>query len=130
LVRGRGVAIAAAAAGVVLALLGALSAIGSNSDERLVFKRGELYYRAPVPPAEAQRVGEYLAEEGYFNDQNDTSVQLVRERKIYHLRSVVQPDRADDTLANIVYGSMGREIGRVLGDQLIEVGSSISTCSY
>jgi hypothetical protein len=121
-VRRRGVAIAAASAGVVLALLGALYAIGSNSDERLVFKRGELYYRAPVSQAEAQRVGEYLVEEGYFNDQHDTSVQLIKEREIYDVRFVVQPARADDTLVNIVYGAMGREIGRrILGDQPIEV---------
>jgi hypothetical protein len=121
-VRRRGLAIATAAAAVVLALAAGLYAIGSNADARVAFKRGELWYRAPVSASEAQRVGEYLTEAGYFNDDVAVTVQLAKEQERYHVRFVVQPDRSDDLLSNIVLGSMGREIGqRILGGQAIEV---------
>ena len=89
---------------VVVALLGALYAIGSSNGERLAFKRGELYYNAAVTPAEAQRVGEYLLEQEYFNDQNDVAVQLNKEQEIYRLGFVVH--RTDQAYVGDVVASV------------------------
>ena len=120
--RRRGLAIATAASAVVLTLAAGLYAIGSNADARVAFKRGELWYRPPVSAAEARRVGDFLTEAGYFNDDVAVTVQLAKEQDRYQVRFVVQPDHRDDLLSNIVLGSMGREIGqRILGGQVVQV---------
>lgn len=111
-------ALACAAAVVFIGLYVAGTSYGS----RLSFQRGELYYNDPVTRDEAQRVGEYLVEEQFFNAEKAVTVQFDKERERYQLRFVVNPALAEGTLANVHFGVMGSDIAeRVLNGVPLDV---------
>lgn len=67
-----------------------LSAACSNYGTKLDFKKGELYYTSNVTEDEAKKLGNYLTEIDYFNDQEKLSVQLDKANDTYQVRFVVK----------------------------------------
>ncbi len=51
----------------------------SGHGTKLRFKKGELYYKAPVTEAQAKAVGASLEAQGFFADAAERSVQLLKE---------------------------------------------------
>lgn len=56
--------------------------------EKLMFKKGELYFTKTVTKDEAQKLGDYLVKEGFFSDNNTVSAQLNKEGDTYQFRMV------------------------------------------
>jgi hypothetical protein len=73
------------AALAILMLAGCSQGFGT----RLEFNGGELYYTATVTPAEAQKLGQYLIKEKFF-DGTPKSVQLNKNKSTYEFRFVVK----------------------------------------
>jgi len=63
---------------------------------KLTFRKGELYYTAPVTEQEAQEVGKLLVELQFFSDERESTVHLSRDGDANQLRFVVNPSLASD----------------------------------
>ena len=120
--RGRARAIVAGLAGAAAVVFAGLYVTGMSHSNRLAFQRGELYYNEPVTREEAQRVGEYLVREEFFNAQKAVTVLFDKEHERYRLRFVVNTALVDGTLANITFGVMGSDIAqRILSGMPLDV---------
>jgi len=66
-------------------------AITSCSDygDKIPFDESEVYYKAPVTKEEAQKLGNYLVKQSFF-DKNPKSVQLLKEGDTYQFRMVAK----------------------------------------
>ncbi|WP_447985835.1 hypothetical protein [Nitrospira sp. Nam74] len=86
----------------------------TNSDTRLTFKQGELYYREPVTQADAEKIGEYLVRQQSFSDEKAATVRLSQERERYRVGFVIDPPITGDLnlRALIGFGMMGSGISR------------------
>lgn len=84
----------------------------SNSDSRLTFKQGVLYYREPVTQVDAEKIGEYLVQQQFFSDQKAVTVLLSQEHERYRVGFVVDQRFTDDVLTLIQFGVMGSDISR------------------
>lgn len=73
----------------------ALAATISGCDtfgKKLTFKKGELYYTENVDQAQAQKLGEFFVDKGYFTDRKPVSVQLDRKKGTFQVRMAVVDD--------------------------------------
>lgn len=61
----------------------------SDYGEKVVHNAGDVYYKEPVTEEEANKLGKYLAENGYF-DGIEKSVQLLKEGDYYTVNFVVK----------------------------------------
>ncbi|MGE5815102.1 MAG: hypothetical protein ACM36C_11490 [Acidobacteriota bacterium] len=117
----RWLAVAGALGAVAASIAAGVYLLAQSGDARLSFNKGELYFHDPVTAAEARGVGDYLVRQQFFGEAPRT-VQLHRQQGLYRLNFVVDSSHADDVLAGIEFGMMGREIGRdVLGGKPIEI---------
>jgi hypothetical protein len=57
--------------------------------DKIPFDESEVYYKVPVTQAEAQKLGDYLVKEKFF-DKNPKSVQLLKEGDTYQFRMVAK----------------------------------------
>lgn len=64
------------------------SSIGDYGVE-LSFKKGQLFYKDPITPAEANTLGEFLLKQKFFDDDRARSVQLVKENDVYQVKMVM-----------------------------------------
>ncbi|MGQ0613568.1 MAG: hypothetical protein ACT4PV_07530 [Planctomycetaceae bacterium] len=71
--------------------------LGSGHGTKLRFKQGELYYKPPVTEAQAEAVGAHLEAQGYFDDEAERSVQLLKEGEVFQIRFVVKPQAISGT---------------------------------
>ena len=62
-----------------------------------LFLGSEVFYKSGVTDMEAQKLGEYLVKEEFFQEKKNKSVQLVREGSDYIFRMVVREDLLKDT---------------------------------
>jgi hypothetical protein len=60
-----------------------------NYGTRLTFNKGELYYTAAVTKDEAQKLGDFLVREKFF-DGNEKTVQLNKAAGVYEVRMVIK----------------------------------------
>jgi hypothetical protein len=114
-VRRRGPIIAGVLAGAA-AVFSVWYVVASGDGNRLAFERGELLYKDPVTQAEAQRVGEFLAQQQFFNAQNASTAQLLKDKELYQLRFVVNPALVEGVLVNIQFGLLASTIAQTLLD--------------
>lgn len=71
--------------------------LGNDYGFKRKFKKGEIYYKEPVTKAEADNVGKFFVGLNYFNDENEVSVLLNKDKKkTYILKMVVKEDQLDD----------------------------------
>lgn len=63
--------------------------------EKLVFNKGELFFEAPVTQAEAQKLGEYLTKDGFFDGQPKTA-QIQKSGTTYEFKMVVKKNMEKD----------------------------------
>lgn len=59
---------------------------------RLEFQGNDLYYTDAVTEAEAQKLGDFLVDQKFFDDSKRRSVQLTKEGETYQFRMVVVDD--------------------------------------
>ena len=67
----------------------------NNYGTKLEFNGGELYYTETVTEAEANKLGEFLVESGYYDGEEKT-VQIVKEAGTYQFRMVSKEGVAED----------------------------------
>ena len=77
--------------GAMFVVLSALLLSGCFKDygTLLEFGKGQLYYTSEVTSSEADRLGKYLVQEGFFNG-NEITVQLNKAGETYEFRMVVK----------------------------------------
>jgi hypothetical protein len=76
----------------------------------MMFGKGELYYSEPVTAAEANKVGAWLWQSGYFSDDRGTSVHLSRKAGVFQLKFVINPSRQADPEVRAAFMDIGRGI--------------------
>lgn len=85
----------------------------SNYGSKLTFNNGELYYTNNVTEAEANRLGEFLVQDGFFSG-NTISVQLDKSGDTYLFRMVSQEGVENDptylALAEAYTGTLSEKI--------------------
>ena len=86
------------------AVVSAVAVLSSGLGHRMTFQKGDVFYKKPVTLAEAQRVGEFLVEQQYFNAMNESAVQLTKENELYRLRFFVNPEAVTAPWVTIQYG--------------------------
>jgi hypothetical protein len=82
---------------------------------KLMYGKGELYYTDPVSPSEAQALGEWLMQSGFFAEDRAVSVHFSREQGVYQLRFVIAPSRLAD--AQIIGAFI--ELSRAIAEQVL-----------
>jgi hypothetical protein len=75
--------------GLFLIILMAILASCTDFGDKIPFEESEVFYKAPVTKAEAQKLGEYLVKNKFF-DENPKSVQLLKEGDTYLFRMVAK----------------------------------------
>jgi hypothetical protein len=78
---------------------------------KLKFKSGELYYTRSVTREEADKLGEQLLKDGFFNNEAKT-VQLSRSGDTYEVRLVIKPEFQNDTNYHRLLGIFGAELSQ------------------
>ncbi len=63
---------------------------------KLMYGKGELYYTDPISPSEAQALGEWLRQNGFFTETKATAVHFGREQGVHQLRFVIDQSRLGD----------------------------------
>ena len=76
---------------------------------RLEFNKGELFYTKSVSKAEAEKLGQYLVRQKFFDGQRK-SVQLNKSGDTYEFRMVVKPEFVNNADALRMYGIMASEV--------------------
>jgi len=77
------------ASAVVIAIAAIMAAGCGSHGTKLEFKGGELYYLPPVNAEEANKLGKFFIDDGFF-DGNMKTVQLRKEGSTYEVRMVVK----------------------------------------
>jgi hypothetical protein len=77
---------------IIMALAIALTAC-NDYGKKLTFKKGEVYFKGDITEKEAQKLGDYLLGQEYFDDQTTKSVQLIKKDGNYVCRFVVDKNK-------------------------------------
>jgi hypothetical protein len=87
----------------------------SKHGNELSFNKGELYYTESVQKSDAQKLGSYLQNEGFFNGEKRI-VQLNREGKLWEFRMVVKKGtETDDEYINL-FGFFSLQLSKAVFD--------------
>ncbi len=70
--------------------------VGNMYGEKLEFNNGELYYTEQVTKDQANKLGNFLVENKFF-DGNAKSVQLTKSGEVFQFRMVVKEDAEKDS---------------------------------
>jgi hypothetical protein len=98
------------------------SSCNSGYGEKLMFEKGELFFTKNVEKSEAEKLGEYLLINGYFDSQVSKSVQLDKKNGVYQFRAVVQSGKETDELTQMSFAVLGAYIKQdVFANQPFEV---------
>ena len=81
---------------------------------KLEFKKGELYYTENTTEAEAKKLGEYLLEQGYFDDTETRTVQLDKKEGKIHVRFVVKEEYQTNPKALEIFTPIGAELSKAV----------------
>jgi preprotein translocase subunit SecF len=90
---------------------------------KMEFEGGsEIHYRGNVAKSDAEELGEYLKEVGYFNDENPVSVQLLGDDDALKVRFVVKEKVFSDKQTINRWQKFARDIKiKLYNDEKIEV---------
>ena len=94
---------------------------GNQLGKRLTFGKGELYYKAPVTEAEAQKTGEAMRTVGFFSNDRQTSAQVVKEGNAYQIRLVVIAGAEKDPQVEEFFRSQGETFKALFNQQPVEI---------
>ncbi|MEQ6120891.1 leucine-rich repeat domain-containing protein [Reichenbachiella sp. MALMAid0571] len=74
--------------------------MGNEHGYKRSFKKGDLYYIKPVTKAQADSLGNFLVEAGFFNDDNKVSMQIIynsaAEKPVYELRAITAKEMDEE----------------------------------
>lgn len=89
---------------------------------KLMYGKGELYYTDPIGLSEAQKLGEWLRQNGFFTETKATAAHFGREQEVYQLRFVIDPSRLADPQISGAFIEFSRAIAeQVLGGSALLV---------
>lgn len=83
--------------------------------DKLEVNGGEVYYKEGATQADAQKLGDYLNEIGYFNGE-EKSVQLQKEGDRFVFRAVIQEEYIDDPKIASGFEIIGAQISKEVFD--------------
>jgi hypothetical protein len=101
--------------GIWVLLIILLVGTAGNYGTRLSFNGGELYYTSSVTPYEAQRLGNYLVVQGFY-DGREKTVQLNRQSATYQVRIVIKRGLENDPSVVQTMKSFASEISQNVFD--------------
>lgn len=82
---------------VITTILFALIFYTSNiPDQKLMFKSNELYYTENVQKSDAEKLGNYLSEQGFFTENSKISVKIDKKSTTYEFSLIVDKSRLGD----------------------------------
>ena len=84
-----------------------------KNGNKLIFNKGELYYTEEVQKADAQKLGSYLENEGFFNDEKRT-VQLDKNGKTWIFRMVVKTGTENDDQYINLFGFFSSQLSKAV----------------
>ncbi len=74
--------------------------LGNEHGYKRSFKKGDLYYIKPVTKVQADSLGNFLVESGFFNDDKKVSMQITYNSKadkpVYELRAITAKEMDDE----------------------------------
>ncbi|MDP4145908.1 MAG: hypothetical protein Q8936_15710 [Bacillota bacterium] len=65
-------------------------------DQKLIFKGNELYYTDRVSKQDAENLGNYLSEQGFFNENRKTSVKIDKLSNTYKFSLIIDKNHLED----------------------------------
>lgn len=99
----------------------AKEAPAQGNGTRLDFNSSDLYYTSTVTVAEAQKLGDYLVKNEFF-DATPKTVQLNKTGTTYEFRMVVKPNVATDLSRDKTFQAFARELSKdVFGGQPVVI---------
>jgi hypothetical protein len=106
---------------LVLLTISGLAACNKHG-KKLTFKKGEVYYKAPVTKAQASKLGTFLVKQRYFDNTTRKSVQLLKVGSAYQVRFVVKKSVLDKPKVVTSFKAIGAFVsGEVLQNASVEV---------
>ena len=85
----------------------------SQNGNKLKFGNGELFYTEEVQKSDAQKLGEYLLKEGFFNEEKRT-VQIDKNGKTWDFRMVVKKGAEDDDQFTYLFGFFSAQLSKAV----------------
>lgn len=79
-------------------------------DQKLMFKGSELYYTESVPREEAEKLGAYLSEQGFFSAETKVSVKIDKQSNDYKFSIIIDKSRLGDKEFELDVKDMIREL--------------------
>lgn len=89
--------------------------LGGCYGDKLEVNGGEVYYKEGASEADAQKLGDFLNEIGYFNGE-EKSVQLQKEGNRFIFRAVIQEEYMDDPKIASAFEIIGAQISKLVFD--------------
>ena len=89
--------------------------LGGCYGDKLEVNAGEVYYKEGASEADAQKLGDFLNEIGYFNGE-EKSVQLQKKGDRFIFRAVVQDEYVDDPEIASAFEIIGAQISTMVFD--------------
>jgi hypothetical protein len=87
----------------------------SKHGNKLSFNNGELYYTESVQKSDAEKLGSYLQNEGFFNGEKRT-VQLNKNGKTWEFRMVVKEGTENDDQYINLFGFFSLQLSKAVFD--------------
>lgn len=106
---------------IAIAILLVVGLACSQYGEKLEYNGGEVYYTENVTKQEAQKLGEYLVAQKFF-DGNPKTVQLDKSGSTYQFRMVVQKEKQNDEATAVIMKVFAQQISSdVFNDAPVEL---------
>jgi hypothetical protein len=85
-------------------------------DQKLMFKGSELYYTERVPGEEAEKLGAYLSEQGFFSEGTKVSVKIDKQSNAYKFSLIIDKSRLGDKELELAVKDMIQELSENVFD--------------
>lgn len=85
-------------------------------DQKLMFKGSELYYTETVPREEAEKLGAYLSEQGFFSAESKVSVKIDKQSNAYKFSLIIDKSRLRDKEFELAVKDMIQELSENVFD--------------
>lgn len=81
-------------------------------DKKLLFNDNELYYTGNVQKDEAEKLGEYLKEQGLFGETGKISVKIDKESSTYKFSLIIDNSKLEDKNLELSAKAMSEELSK------------------
>ena len=95
---------------ILISVIPLIQSCSKNTD-KLKFNNSELYFTKEVQKADAQKLGEYLLKEGFFNEEQRT-VKLDKKENIWNFKMVVKKGADEDDQYIYLFGLFSEQLSK------------------